>query len=86
MLGTDGIGVALEWLSNHDDIRTCERRPRLTLTIGIPLASSGVVANVTPDVFVFKVFDREVLVVDKDVVPFFVCEGLPNCCSFDLIC
>ena len=32
MLGTDGIGVALEWLSNHDDIRACERRPRLTLT------------------------------------------------------
>ena len=54
--------------------------------IGIPLASSGVVANVTPDVFVFEVFDREVLVVDKDVVPLFVCEGLPNCCSFDLIC
>ena len=32
MLGTHGIGVALEWLSNHDDIHACERRPRLTLT------------------------------------------------------
>ena len=24
----------LEWLSNHDYIHTCERRPRLTLTLG----------------------------------------------------
>ena len=31
-LGTDGIGVALEWLSKRDDIHACERRPRLTLT------------------------------------------------------
>ena len=53
--------------------------------IGIPLVSSGVVVNVTPDAFIFEVFDREVFVVDRDV-PFFVCEGLPNCCSFDLIC
>ena len=54
--------------------------------IGIPLVSSGVVANVTPDAFVFEVLDREVLVFDKDVVPLFACEGPPNCCSFDLIC
>ena len=26
--------MALEWLSKRDDIRTCERRPRLTLTGG----------------------------------------------------
>ena len=32
MFGTDGIGVALEWLSKRDDIRACERRPRLALT------------------------------------------------------
>ena len=53
--------------------------------IGIPLVSFGVVANVTPDAFVFEVFNREVLVVDKDVVPLFICEGPPNFCSFDLI-
>ena len=47
--------------------------------------ASVIVANVTPDVFVFEVLDREVLVVDKDIVSLFVCEGLPNCCSFDLI-
>ena len=47
--------------------------------------TSGVVVNVTPDVFVFEVLDREVLVIDKDVVPLFICKGLPNCCSFDLV-
>ena len=56
------------------------------LVDSIPLASSGVVVNVTPDAFIFEVFDREVFVVDKDVVSFFVCEGFPNCCSLDLIC
>ena len=47
--------------------------------------ASVVVANVTPDALVFEVLDREVPVIDKDVVSFFVCERLPNCCSFDLV-
>ena len=47
---------------------------------------SGVVVNVTPDAFIFEVFNREVFALKEDVISFCIGKGLPNCCSFDLVC
>ena len=46
---------------------------------------SGVVVDVIPSVFIFKVLDREVFALREDVVSLCFFKGLPNCCSFDLV-